>query len=823
MGKVILFFIIGLCCFSSGYSQVLSWKILHPKTGKWVALGEKGSVQEALINSKELPDPFYGDNEKLFAWIENYNWTFEAHIKLDSIISDEFYELDFPSIDTYGEVFVNGTSCGKGENAFVAYRFDVKSLLKVGDNVIRVIFTSPIAEKRKEAERFVYPAPNDAGSVKVAPYCRKPQYQFGWDWSLRMVTMGFWEPAQLVHFKYNRVIGANSVTREIADDKSSHSFSLFLSQTPPVMDFVWESKLFGVKTISPNTSKALTRFEEIENPKLWWPRGHGDQYLYEDEWRITTIDGTVIYHDTVKFGVRTSEIIQEKDQWGTSFQVVVNGRKIFCKGGDYIPDDIFPARISDEKLRKQVQTMAECNFNMVRIWGGGMYAQETFLEECDKLGIMVWHDFMFACAMYPGSDKFLENVRLELSQQVPRIASHPSLVLFNGNNEVDVAWKNWGFQDQYKISKKNQEIILGDYNRLFKELIPQAVEHYAGIPYEHTSPLSNWGNDEFYNHGTQHYWGVWHGKDPMSNMGTKIGRFNAEYGFQSFPEYSTLSTFSKISDWSLESAVMKCHQKSYVGNGMIAKHADLLFGKSKSFEEFVYFSQLTQAEAVETAVNAHRIDKPRCSGTLYWQVNDCWPAISWSSVDYYGNWKALQYRIRNSYEDVAILKDKTSPECRYFLVSDKEEFFRTSLQCEVLDMNGGLLETFICHRTVTTEPSVVFEEELKKYNAVDCIVKISYTDDLGKLNSFSDFHIVSKEIGDREQPKIIDLLINNDAKTGTVIIENEDFLLDFWIYSSTSKLHFENNFINLQSGKHAFRFSFEGKSPEKQDLKFMFR
>lgn len=810
-----------LCWFSAANTQVLSWKILHAKTKQWIVLGEKGSVQEALINSKELPDPFYGDNEKLFAWIENYDWTFESKLNLPEIKTDEFYELEFPSIDTYGEVFVNGVSVGKGENAFVAYRFDVKSHLKVGENIIRVVFTSPIHAKKKEAEAFFYPAPNDAGKVKVAPYCRKPQYQFGWDWSLRMVTMGFWEPAKLVHYSTNKVVSRSIVTKEVADNTAKERLSVVLTKIPsgPI---VWESKLFGSKTVESQTVQ-LYRDETIKNPELWWPRGQGDQYLYSDHWVLKTVNGQILYESDVQFGVKTSEIVQEKDKWGTSFQVVVNGRKIFCKGGDYIPDDIFPAKITDEKLRKQVQTMAECNFNMVRVWGGGIYAPEAFLEECDKLGIMIWHDFMFACAMYPGNDKFLENVRLEISQQVPRIASHPSLVLFNGNNEVDVAWKNWSFQDQYKIPKKNQEIILEDYNKLFKGLIPQAVEHYTVIPYEHTSPLSNWGNDEFYNHGTQHYWGVWHGKDPMSNMGTKIGRFNAEYGFQSFPEYSTLSTFSKTSDWSLESTVMKCHQKSYVGNGMIAKHADLLFGKSKSFEEFVYFSQLTQAEAVETAINAHRINKPRCSGTLYWQVNDCWPAISWSGIDYYGNWKALQYRIRNSYKDVAILKDKTTLDCRYYLVSDKEEFFRTSLLCEVLDLNGGLLETFVCHRTVTAEPSVLFEKELEKFNTQDCVIKISYTDDSGNSNYFTDFHLINSRKSTGKKPVVLDLLINKDAKIGTVIIENEDFLLDFWIYSSKSKLHFENNFINLQSGKHAFKFSFEGNAPEKQEFEFMFR
>lgn len=803
-------------------SQILKWNIIHPQTKKLIPLGEKGSVQEALIKSGYLPDPFYGENEKQFAWVELLNWTFESHLRLESIDEASFYELEFPSLDTYADVFVNDVKCGSGDNAFVQYRFDVKKLLKVGDNRIRVVFTSPINAKKDEAKAFVYPAPNDVGPIKVAPYCRKPQYQFGWDWSLRMVTMGLWEPAQLVTYKTNKVISRSILTRKIENNIASQEFALNLAQLPLNVKFIWKSRLFGSKEIAAN-QKQLSRSENIENPELWWPRGQGKQHLYQDHWTIVSETGEIIFDADVQFGVKTSEIIQKSDQWGTSFQVVVNGRDIFCKGGDYIPDDIFPSRITEEKLRKSVQTMAECNFNMVRIWGGGMYAQEAFLDECDKLGIMVWHDFMFACAMYPGYNSFLETVAKELEQQIPRIASHASLVLFNGNNEVDVAWKNWGFQDQFKISKKNQETIQSDYDRLFKSFIPAHVNKYSVAPYEHSSPLSNWGKDEFYNHGTQHYWGVWHGKDPMSNMGTKIGRFNAEYGFQSFPEYSTLNSFSQPSDWSLDSKVMKLRQKSYVGNGMIAKHSDALYGKTGSFQQFVYYSQLTQAEAVITAINAHRINKPRCSGTLYWQVNDCWPAISWSSMDYFGNWKALQYRVRDAYKDVAVLQDKTTSDCKYYMVSDIAEFFTTKMKCEVFDFQNNLLETFSCHRVVTTEPALIFEEELKPYLKANCEIRITYTDNLDKENVFTDYHLGKVKYDADNFPRIIDFQVDEQAKTGRMTIVLQALSLDFWIYSLTSNVHFSNNFLNLQKGNHVFEFTYSGKAPVVEDFKYVFR
>ena len=501
-------------------SQELTWNIQHPQTKKWIPLGKKGSVQEALIANGYLPDPFKSDNEKLFGWIENFDWTFEAVFHLDSVSSESEYDLDFPSIDTYAKIYLNGTLCGTAENSFVHYRFPVKNLLIKGKNTVKVVFQSPVSAKKKEAQAFVYPAPNDVGAIKVAPYCRKPQYQFGWDWSIRMTTMGFWEPAKLVSYKSNYVIGKSVSTFNLTETSAEQNNILFLRNNHAQTQYIWESKLFGTKTVQ-SRDAAVTRNDMLQNPELWWPRGQGSQHLYQDVWTLKSIDGQIIYHDTIQFGVRTSRVIQEKDQWGTSFVIEVNGRPMFCKGGDYIPADIFPAKIKDEDLMKTVEMMAESNFNMVRIWGGGLYAQEALLDACDRKGIMVWHDFMFACAMYPGDEAFLKNVKTELDQQIPRISSHASVVYFNGNNEVDVAWKNWGFQQTFHLSKTAQQQISDDYVKLFKELIPDEIGKYTKTPYIHTSPLSNWGKDEFYNSGTQHYWGVWHGSDPMSNMGTK--------------------------------------------------------------------------------------------------------------------------------------------------------------------------------------------------------------------------------------------------------------------------------------------------------------
>ena len=468
-------------------------------------------------------------------------------------------------------------------------------------------------------------------------------------------------------------------------------FDIYVSN-PDLEEIRWDTGLFGEKTVK-GKDGVFTRRVEVYKPQLWWPRGQGEQYLYEDAFYIYDAQGEYeIGAFPLKFGIKTSELIREKDEWGTSYYFKINGRRVFGKGADYIPQEIFPARVKDEEIVQLVEDMAASNFNMVRVWGGGYYPDEVFFEKCDELGLMVWQDLMFACAMYPGDKCFLENISREFNYQVPRISAHPSVVLFNGNNEVEVAWGNWGFQIKHGLYGKSAKEIEKAYDDIFKKTAPSIIEKHSTVPYIHTSPLSNWGKMELYNHGSQHYWGVWHGKDPIEDFGKKIGRFNAEYGFQSFPEYNTLKTFSTEDEWDLDSEVMKHHQKSYVGNDMILKHAKRLYGEPKNFEEFVYYSQLTQSMAVSMAVAGHRIDAPRCGGTLYWQLNDCWPAPTWSSIDYEGNWKALQYRIRDDYQDIAVVEKYEDLENRqYYLVSDAPDTLNYTVECKFYNFEGELL------------------------------------------------------------------------------------------------------------------------------------
>jgi beta-mannosidase len=516
--------------------------------------------------------------------------------------------------------------------------------------------------------------------------------------------------------------------------------------------------------------------------------------------------GNVLQNYPYSFGIRSVKLVQEADKWGTSFYFEINGKPVFMKGGNMIPPSMFGGVTTNAEWEKWVALMVESNFNMVRIWGGGDYASEVFLNACDRAGIMVWHDAMFACAMYPGSSAFLANVEEELHYQWPRITRHPSVVYINGNNEVDVAWKNWGFKLLYALNNSEQKKIEMAYDTLFRKLIPDVLAQYSNLPYVHTSPLSNWGKSEYYNHGTQHYWGVWHGTDPMKDFEKNIGRFNAEFGFQSFPEFSTLNSFSDTSDWKLNSKVMKHHQKSYVGNGMILKHAMELFGKPKSFEEFVYFAQLTQAHAVTSAVSGHLLDAPRCMGSLYWQINDCWPAPTWSSMDYCGNWKALHYKMKDVFRNVTVVQ--TNQNQRLSIVANNLDSINAKVSFEVYRLNN---------RTPVLIKREEQEFQLSNFESVSIfdasalkgthVVKLRLNGGQEELFLFGTI----KQLKPRKPGRNLLTVVCVDTlhKTGKLLIENHDFLADVWWYSMTPGVRFNRNFQHCLPGKHEVSFTFE--------------
>jgi len=619
------------------------WEVTEEGKDKWYPARVPGSVHLDLFRNQVIPDPFYENNEQELRWMENKNWSYRTTLEVDSLnLSAQRNSLRFNGLDTYAKVYLNGALILTANNMFRTWEVPVKELLKLGINELRVDFESPILHHKQAVENYPYslPSGNESASVetKVSNFSRKAAYQFGWDFAPRFVTSGIWKPIELLDWNYARIKNVYTYTKSIGDDVAQMETQV---EIEAISEGEYELVIDGirlVKRLKEGVNTVKHSFK-VTNPKLWTINNKDPQYLYKQIIFLTK-GGEKASLSQTEFGIRTIELINDPDSIGTSFYFKLNGETVFMQGANYIPQDVFLSRVSTQDYERLIQQAKTAGMNMLRVWGGGIYERDLFYDLCDKHGIMVWQDFMFAGSLYPESEAFTENVTQEAIDNLKRLRSHPCLALWCGNNEQEVAWKNWGWQDQYDYTPEDSAKIWKYQQFLFRELLPSLVEKYSpSTDYTPTSPLSNWGTAENFNHGSMHYWGVWHGQEPFENFKNNVGRFMVEYGFQSFPDVASLKKTMNDSSLHLNSIVIKNRQKSYVGNGLIEKHIEQYYDAPTSFEEFVRLSQETQAKGLKMAIDAHMSRNTNCKGTLFWQLNDCWPGPSWSVIDYYGNEK----------------------------------------------------------------------------------------------------------------------------------------------------------------------------------------
>jgi len=673
------------------------WAFRQVGQTTWTKATVPGVVQLDMLNAGLIDDPFYGLNEKEIGWIELEDWEYERTFEVDAtFLMQEVIELVFDGLDTYAEVLLNGKSLLTTDNMFKTWRVDCKEYLKEGKNKLTVIFKSPIKAKEQAYNNLGYqlPAGNDVGQIKVSPFVRKAPYHFGWDWGPRIVTMGIWRSVRLETHNVFRVedvyFNQQSVTAEKAVVNTQITVAYFSDEPKNVTLGIYHNNQL-LQEVEVTTSKGKQTHPvnfELETPQLWWCNGLGEPYLYPFQVKVM-VEGCIAYKKIYNIGLRRIELVQEADSIGTSYYFKLNGKPVFMKGANYIPQDNLLPRVTQKQYKETIQNAVEANMNMLRVWGGGVYESDDFYELCDQNGLLVWQDFMFACSMYPSDAAFLDNVEEEVTQNVRRLRNRACLALWCGNNEMEVAWNNWGWQQQFGYLKEDSTTIIEGYKKLFHQLIPKQLEQLdVQQAYVSTSPLSNWGTPENFNHHSMHYWGVWHGREPFENYATNVGRFMSEYGFQSFPEMKTIESFAAEDQWDLASAIMQHHQKSYIGNGMIEKHLQTYYPAPNNFENFVYLSQLTQAYGLKIAIENHRKTK-HCMGTLYWQLNDCWTGPSWSSVDYFGNWKALHYRVRELYAPISLMVESNSDHVvTITAISDLLERIEGRLELKMLDFAG---------------------------------------------------------------------------------------------------------------------------------------
>ena len=620
-----------------------SWEFSEEGDSSFYPAVVPGQVHLDLLANGLIEDPYWEDNELKQRWIEEENWVYRTDFNIDGkTLRHEHVELLFDGLDTYAEIFLNGKKLLTADNMFRTWTVEAKPFLKRGTNELRIVFESPVNHNRASVLKAPYFLPSgnepDDIPVKVSSYTRKAAYHFGWDWAPRFVTSGIWKPVKIVTWNKARI--KNAFTRTLSADKQSAKMRTIIEVEASVAGtyeilLKQKTKIVNLK-VGTNT---IVHDFEIHQPKLWWTHGLGKPNLYSQKIALR-LDKAVLDSTTDIYGVRTVELKNEPDSIGTSFYFKLNGKTVFMKGANYIPQDVFLSRVDPEKYRRLIAAAKGAGMNMLRVWGGGIYEQDLFYKLCDENGILVWQDFMFANSLYPAEEDFRQNITKEIIENIKRLRSHPCIAIWCGNNEIEVAWKNWGWQEQYGYTESDSVEIWNNYLSIYQDLLHEMVkEFHPGAAYTSTSPLSNWGTAENFNHGSMHYWGVWHGREPFENFKTNVGRFMVEYGFQSYPDRSTLATVMADSSLSLDSPMMALRQKSYIGNGLISEHINQYFDAPKNFEEFIDLSQKTQALGMKMAIEAHMSSQPHCMGTLFWQFNDCWPGPSWSVIDYYGNRK----------------------------------------------------------------------------------------------------------------------------------------------------------------------------------------
>jgi beta-mannosidase len=574
--------------------RLSNWKFKEIDDNKWLPAQVPGCVHTDLLRNGEISNPFEGTNEKELQWIDRKNWEYVSvfDVSPEQLIHSHL-ELVFEGLDTYAEVYLNDSNILSADNMFRTWKADVKLLLRATGNELRIVFRSPIHEglAKLEALGYGYPATNDdseiggLGDKKLSIFTRKAPYHFGWDWGPRFVTSGIGKDISIQGWTGFRVtdlfirqedVTAASARLTAVVDIQSEIEGAGVLKLGTDDGHHWEQK---VELVSGANRVEWTI--EVINPKLWWSRGLGEPQLYTfDVSLILNKDESTIAHKSVRTGLRSIKLVRTPDKHGSSFYFELNNVPVFAKGANHIPNDSFFTEVTTERYRHEIASAAESNFNILRVWGGGIYEQDVFYELCDEYGIMVWQDFMFACSMYPGDQAFLDNVRGEAEDNVRRLRNHASIVLWCGNNEIDGAWSQydedagWGWKKLYSAEIREQ--LWANYEAVFHQVLPEVVGELApGIDYWPSSPMQGVTNNAAQHatnsssHGDVHFWAVWHASEPFENYKLNVGRFMSEYGFQSFPEYKSVKTYARDEEMALESEVMLHHQKNKRGNQLI--------------------------------------------------------------------------------------------------------------------------------------------------------------------------------------------------------------------------------------------------------------
>ena len=711
-----------------------------------IAATVPGCVHTDLLAADLIPEPYFGENEDELQWIGENDWTYRTTFPVEEgMLEQDHVELVCEGLDTVAVLTLNGHDLGTTENMHLAYRFDAKAHLQAGENELVITFRSALAYANEQVERLGY-LPT-SGYPHPFNFVRKMACNFGWDWGPTFVTAGIWQPIYLDAWGGTRIASVRPLVTKADEQEATvevyvelageaENSELEVSLSGPGGKEVLQDTLHGISKVlessgvrgaeaSSAESRTYSTTLTVKNPQLWWCAGHGEQPLYDLKLELKQGTQTL---DTWqhKIGLREVRLDTSEDDIGSKFTLHLNGKPIFCKGANWIPDDCFVARVTPERYRERVTQALDANMNMLRVWGGGIYEQEAFYETCDELGILVWQDFLFACAQYPEEAPFDELVEAEARYQVTRLSPHPSLVLWNGNNE-----NLWGYWDWELKGKTWREWAEGRTwgAGFYFELLPKVVADFdSSRPYAPGSPYSNdrerYPNEDA--HGTRHIWDVWNRVDYTVYRDYRP-RFASEFGLQGPPTYATLQEAISPDELAVDSASMKHHQKAENGEFKLSSRLAEHFPEPESFDDWHYFTQLNQARALRTGVEWFRSLAPACTGTLYWQLNDCWPVVSWAAVDGYGRKKPLWYATRKFFADKLATFQPDGDDLYLCLVNDGDDLCRGEQKVQRLAFSGKVL----------AEQTVEYKLEPRS------VQRIKLAQDFGPDNSKTEFLVAN--------------------------------------------------------------------------------
>ncbi len=671
------------------------FKEFNNAESQWLQAKVPGTIHQDLLAHQLIADPYLLNNEQQAQWPAQKEWLYQTTILLTpAMAAYQQIDLVFEGLDTDAEISINGKVIASVNNMFRVWKFNIRKQLKIGNNQLQVKFLSSEKIAASAYEKLQPKIPLDERIM-----VRKAAYQFGWDWGPRLVTAGIyknvylhcWDQLKIAHIQYQQLqidtvmarLNAKVCINSLVEQNVSYQ----------IIDSI-------TKQVYASSELKLMKGQQffiipfsINKPKLWWCNGLGAPNLLNLTFNL--LNKNINISENTRIGLRKIELIQQADQKGKSFYFKLNGVPVFMKGANYIPQDNFIPRVSSAQTKTLIQQAKAANFNMFRVWGGGIYESDAFYNACDESGILVWQDFMFACGLVPGDDAFANNVKQEIADQLIRLRNHPCIALWCGNNEVAEGWSNWGWQKQYHMNAADSIRIWSDYQKIFHQIIPSVIDSLSdGIAYWPSSPQFGWGRKESLQYGDIHYWGVWWGEEPFEKYQQKVGRFVSEYGFQSFPSKSTLEKFTNLNERKSNSSIMQAHQKHPKGFQIIDLQMGLYYQKPSEFDTYAYTSQVLQAEGLKIAIEAHRSAMPYCMGTLYWQFNDCWPVVSWSSSDYFQEKKAAYYFVKKSFATNMLAFKKQQDSLQVCLVSDSLNEMQIQFKFRVMDFTGKkILET----------------------------------------------------------------------------------------------------------------------------------